>query len=115
MAVPDWQKQIQLNAVEAGAVALSPNINSVTGNAAKLVTGGSGRLLVIACDKGSARIRLGDHVADMAGTAEFPAADITDGTSAIYIPQGASVVFPAFATWTVKLFGTDPALSYWYV
>lgn len=114
MLPPDWQSQPALNSTQVGAVPLSPNVNTLVGAGPNLISGG-GRLLTLVADRGSFRVRLGDVVAGMAATTEYPATSIVDGSSGLFLPEGASIVLPA-VTITVKGFHAteNPVLSFWY-
>jgi hypothetical protein len=98
----------------AGAVALGDLINHLVGVTATLFTRPAGKtMLVLSCEAGSFRVRLGDrHTSGLVSTA--PGASVTNGSGSLKLAAGDSLVLPAPAQISaIGASATDILTYYW--
>lgn len=113
----DYHKQRVISLEAAGAIALASEIQAAVGTTHILAlkpTTFVPRFLVMAADKGNWRVRVGDWTGE-GDPDEFPASSITDGTSALLIAEGRSLVIPAPDAVTLKGYAADSVLTYYWV
>jgi hypothetical protein len=106
---------ITISEADVGEVPLDAEVNHVVGTTATTLTRpANAKFLVLAADKNAFRLRKGAG-ASMPAQA-LPAASVTDGTGALYLPEGKTVTLPVFDTTAVTVKGYDAGsvLTYYW-
>jgi hypothetical protein len=115
----DMKGQNILTAQDIGAVAVADLVYAVVGTTkTKLVRPTGATILVMMCESGTFRARIGDHSGTGDATmpaAATPTASDTTGVSGIKIPSGSSVVIPSPSVITVVGYSNTDALTYYWL
>jgi hypothetical protein len=112
MAGKEGQRLIGVES--AGAVALSNAINHLVGSTSTLLTRPAGAtMLVLGCEVGAFRLRVGDHDDTLTGTA--PNTSVTGGSGSWKLAAGDSLVIPAPANITACGGSASDILTYYWL
>lgn len=113
----DLGGQRVLPAEALGALPIPDTVDCVVGATATLLTRPTNArtALVLLCDKGGFRVRLGDYHASGMPGAINPGASVTDGSAGVLVAEGASVVLGAPEKITVKGYAADSVLTYYWL
>lgn len=113
----DYKGQRVISPEDLGALPIASEINHVVGTNAKKLSRPSpnARVLVLMADKGSWRLRLGDHVASGMPSAVDPTTEVTDGSGAYKVAEGTKHVLAAAGEVTVQGYAATDVLTYYWL